>query len=205
MTTAALQTKTLILAQTGDGRSATHLRGTVLASSLAILRQRGREQAYFRALPCELHESIHALVAQAWLSMELATAHFCAMDRVFPDPQEQRANGITAAERTQNGYVATVLRSLRAAGADYVPMALERVPSVLERMVRGGNCLVYRTGLKDARIELVGYPFLAPRYCHNAWHGMFDSSLSLISRRIFVRNDLAFATGDRMALNLSWV
>jgi hypothetical protein len=202
---AALDTKVQILVQTGHGSRATELRGTVLASSLAILRQRGREQAYFGALPPELHANVQALVAQAWLPMDLAMAHFWAMDRVFPDPQEQRANGITAAERTQNGYVTTVLRSLRAAGADYVPMALERVPSVLERMVRGGSCTIYRTGIKDARIELVGYPFLAPRYCHNAWHGMFESSFSLISKRLFLRNDLAFANDERMALLLSWV
>jgi hypothetical protein len=187
------------------GSLATDVRGTVLSNGLAHVRERAREQAYFAALPARLHEGVLSLVAQAWLPMELATAHFQAMDAAFPDPHDQRSNGRSGAERSQNTYVRTVVQGLRSAGADYVPLALERVPSVIARMVRGGSCTVYRSGFKDARIELVGFPFLSARYCHNAWQGMFESSLSLVSRRIFVRNDLAFANHERMALLLSWV
>jgi hypothetical protein len=187
------------------GALATEIRGVVLANGLAIARERGREAAYFAALPRDAHSSMLALVAQAWLPMQLAVDHFTAMDAAFPDPAEQRENGRIGAERSQNAYVSTVVRGLRAVGADYVPAALERVPSVIARMVLGGSCVVSRSGIKDARIELRGFPFLRARYCHNGWVGMFESSLSLISRRLFVRSDLAFATDERMALLLSWV
>jgi len=69
----------------------------------------------------------------------------------------------------------------------------------------GGSLAAYRTGLKDARLELDGFPFIHVEYARNAWQGMFESALSVIAPRLFVRQDLGFNTGDRMALNISWV
>jgi hypothetical protein len=203
--TAALQSRNEIVVRSGDGSRATEIRGSLLVNGFAILRAAAREDAYFAALPAALHGTMRSLVAHGWVPMELATAHYLAMERVFPSPQEQRANGRNAAEKMQNGYVHTVVKGLRSSGADYMSPALERVPSVLDRVVRGGNCTIYRSGFKDARIELDGYPFLASRYVHNGWHGMFESSFALISRRIFVRSDVAYASNERMALLFSWV
>jgi hypothetical protein len=202
---AVAQRELTVTAKLGDGRAATEIRGTVLCNGLAIVREQGRERSYLDALPQSWHEQVLSLVASSWLPMDLAVAHFFAMDAAFPDAREQRENGKTGAVRSQNAYVATVVRGLRAAGVDYVPLGLTRVPSVVARQVCGGTCTVYRAGTKDARIELSGYPFLAAKYCHHAWQGMFESSLGVLSKRIFVRNDLGFATHERMALLLSWV
>jgi hypothetical protein len=187
------------------GTVATEVRGSLLASSLAVVRLRGRETAYFGALPPSQHQAIQELVAQAWLPVELAVAHYRALDHAFPQADEQRENGVLVAERTQNAYVETVVRGLKAAGALNMTTALQRVPAGIARTVRGGVCQVHSTGLKDARVELSGFPFLAVRYTHNAWQGMFESSLGIVSRKLFIRQDRAFAGADRMALVLSWV
>jgi hypothetical protein len=204
----AARTYEVIVPPTARGlvRPATEMRGTMLANSMAILRERGREPEYFAALPARHHEEVRFVLAQAWMPMELAVVHYEAMGRVFPDVREQVENGRVASERTQNGWIRTVARTLQATGSLDIPSVLKRLPQGVERFCRGGGSVaVYRTGLKDARIELDGYPFVHIEYARNAWQGMFESALSLITPRLFIRQDLRFAQGDRMALTVAWV
>ena len=177
----------------------------MLASSISILRARRSEHEYFRALPPAHHEAIRSLVAQAWLPMELGVAHYQAMAVVFPETSDQLENGRLAAARAQNGYVQTIAKALHATGSADVTLGLKRIPGVIGRIILGGECEVSLAGPKDARIELRGFPILATAYVHNAWQGMFESSLGGFSRRIFVRQDLAYGRADRMALQVSWV
>ncbi len=187
-------------------RPATEMRGSLLANSMAILRDHNRESEYFAALPTKHHEEVRFVVAQAWMPMELAVVHYETMGTVFPSIREQLLNGRTASERTQNGWVRTVARTLQATGTLDIPSTLKRLPAGVDRFCRGGGSVaVYRTGLKDARIELDGYPFVRIEYARNAWQGMFESALSLITPRLFVRQDLGYQQGDRMALTISWV
>jgi hypothetical protein len=185
---------------------ATELRGTLLASSLAMVREQGKETAYFAALDPAYHEAVRSVLAQAWLPMDLAVAHYRAMGTIFPAAHEQIDNGKIVSERTQNGYLRTIVRALHATGSLDIPTAVRRLPAVLERMVRGGGVAsAYRTGLKDVRIELADYPFLRASYTHNAWQGMFYSALSLVTARLTVRQDLRYRSDARMALDVSWV
>ena len=182
------------------------MRGTMLANSMAILREREREQEYFAALPARHHDEVRFVLAQAWMPMDLALIHYEAMGKVFPTVNEQVENGRIAAERAQNGYVRTVARTLQATGNLDIPSVLKRLPVAVERFCRGGGCVaVYRTGQKDARIELDGFPFARIEYARNAWQGMFESSLALITPRLFVRQDIRFQEGDRVAFTVSWV
>ena len=194
-----------VLAASCEEPVATHIRGSMLASSISILRARRSEHEYFRALPPAHHEAIRSLVAQAWLPMELGVAHYQAMAVVFPETSDQLENGRLAAARAQNGYVQTIAKALHATGSADVTLGLKRIPGVIGRIVRGGECEISLAGPKDARIELRGFPILATAYVHNAWQGMFESSLGVFSRRIFVRQDLAYGRADRMALQVSWV
>ena len=185
---------------------ATEVRGTLLATSLAMVRERGMEAAYFAALEPNFHDAVRSVLAQAWLPMEVAIAHYRAMGRVFPAMHEQIDNGKIVSERTQNAYLRTIVRALHATGSLDIPAAVRRLPAVVERMVRGGGvAAAYRTGRKDVRIELSGYPFLRAPYTHNAWQGMFYSALSLVTPRLTVRQDLRYRGDWRMALDVSWV
>lgn len=178
----------------------------MLANSMAILRDRGREEEYFAALPACHHQEIRFVLAQAWMPMELALVHYEAMGQVFRTVPEQLENGRVASERTQNGWIRTIARTLQATGSLDIPSALKRLPQGVERFCRGGGSVaVYRTGPKDARIELDGFPFVRIEYARNAWQGMFESALSLITQRLFVRQDLRFQQGDRVGFTVSWV
>jgi hypothetical protein len=204
----AARTYEVIVAPTvrGPVRPATEMRGTMLANSIAILREQGREEQYFAALPAKHHEEVRFVLAQAWMPMELALVHYETMGKVFPSVREQVQNGRIASERTQNGWLRTVARTLQATGSLDIPTALKRLPQAVERFIRGGGSVAaYRTGMKDLRMEFDGYPFVRIEYARNAWQGMFESGLSLIAPRLFIRQDLGFQQGDRMALTVAWV
>ena len=185
---------------------AREVRGTLLASSMATLRETELEYRYYECLAPEYHQEIKAFVPLSWLAMQVAVGHYQAMDLVYPTPEVQIANGRRTAERTQNGYIRTIARGLSATGHLDPAELLKRVADATQRFVQGGGAVAaYRTGPKDARVELVGFPFLSIAYARYGWQGMFESTLSLAARRVFVRQDVRFERDDRVAFLIAWV
>jgi hypothetical protein len=184
----------------------THLRGTVLASSFQLVREHGLEAAYFAELPAALHEAIRFVVATSWVELDVARAHFRVMDHIFPETLQQIANGRASSERTQKAYIVTMVRALHASGQISALAFIKRIPSVVERLLRGGGAVtVLGKGLKDARIEMHAHPLVETAYIRNSWQGMFESGIGLTTRRCFVRQDVGFARVDRVAFDISWV
>jgi hypothetical protein len=186
--------------------AATEVRGTLIASSRALLADAELEARYFAPVDPSIRGDIRDVMPLSWVSMDLTVAHYRAMDHVFPSPEQQIENGRLTAERTQNTYVRTIARALQASGRLDPAELLKRVAQATERAIRGGGAVAaYRTGPKDARVELVGYPFLAVGYARYGWQGMFESTLGLAAQRMFARQDMRFERDDRVAFLLSWV
>jgi len=182
------------------------LRGTVIATSLGMAREHGFEAKYFDHLPSELHAAVRDLQAASWVPMEVVVPHYRAMSHVFPSSEQQVENGRVSSERTQNAYIRTVVRALQATGQVSPLTGLKRLPAVFGRMLNGGGAAaVYSIGPKDARIELVNYPLLEVAYVRNGWQGMFESGLSLMSRRVVVKQDPKFRGVHNTAYVVSWV
>jgi hypothetical protein len=187
-------------------RPPTDLRGTVLAASFQLVRMQGREQAYFSALARDLHEAIRFVDPLTWVPLEVARAHFRAMQATFPEPTRQVENGRMASERTQKTYLQTVVRALHGSGQVTALDFIKRVPSAVERMLRnGGGVSVFSLGPKDARVEMHAHPLVETDYIRNSWQGMIEAGLSLVTRRAFVRQDRRFGTSDRFAFDIAWV
>ncbi len=169
---------------------ATHLRGALIVTSFHLMREQGHESRYFELLPRRLHETIRSLSATGWVPMDYAVAHYEVMGQLFPRAEQQIANGRLTAERAQNAYISTLARGMRSAGALTFTSGLKRMPGVLARQIDGGGAVAISTvGAKDVRIEMYGYPILDVAYVRHGWQGMFESSLSVLSRRVFVRLD----------------
>jgi hypothetical protein len=184
----------------------THLRGTVLASSFQLVREHGLEAAYLAALPAALHDAIRYVVPISWVELDIARAHFLAMEKVFPETRQQIENGHTSSARTQGTYLMTVVRALQASGQICALSFIKRIPDAFERMLRGGGALtVLGTGPKDARVEMHAHPLVETAYIRNSWQGMFEAGISMSTRRCFVRQDMRFTRADRLAFDISWV
>jgi len=185
---------------------ASHLRGALIVTSFHLMREQGHESRYFELLPKRLHETIRSLSATSWVPMNEAVAHYEVMGQLFPRAEQQVANGRLTAERAQNAYISTVARSMRSAGALTFTSGLKRVPSIFARQIDGGGAVaISAVSPKDVRIEMYGYPVLDVGYVRHGWQGMFESSLSLLTRRVFVRLDLNQQQKGCAVYAVAWV
>lgn len=182
---------------------ATDVRGTVLGTSLQAVRDRKLEERYFQLLPNAHHDGIRNLVMQSWIPMDLAMAHYRVMNELIRDPAEVRAIGRTVSDRVQKSYVMTLVQGLKASGVVHPGRILQRMPSVYERMSRGGACAVWRLGPKDARVELHGMPLAVIPYYRLGVEGIFEGGLSLAARAVRVSNKALSETA--VAFSISWV
>jgi hypothetical protein len=187
-------------------KPATELRGTMLSSSIGLLREHGREALYFQRLPSSLHEVMRNVEPLAWIDMETALVHYHVMNEVYPGGIEQIENGRLIGARTFNTYVKTLLRAMSVGGQLDPTVLLRKLVQGTERSMRGGGALAaYRTGPKDARIEMVAFPILSIPYVRHAFQGIFEVLLAPTAKRVFVREDSSFGRNQRIALSVSWV
>jgi hypothetical protein len=128
------------------------------------------------------------------------------MQRVFPDPLVQLANGHKSSDRTQKAYLQTVVRALSASGQITALSFIKRVPAAFERLLLGGGAVtVLGVSPKDARLEMHAHPLVETAYIRNSWQGMLEAGIELTTRRCFVRQDSRFTRPDRLAFDISWV
>jgi hypothetical protein len=183
---------------------ASAIRSTTLISSLNAIEQAGKTAAYQKLLPQEHAQALRELVAGQWASIDIGMAHYGTVEQLGFTTLEARDNGRLVAKHVQNGYFATIVRTL---GSGVTLWALlQRLPALLNRQVQGGGCAVYRMGPKDARIELHGIPIARFSYVRDGWAGMFEGTLELVVRKVYARDVTPPRTGDTVtSFTLSWV
>lgn len=181
------------------------VRGTLLASSLQGVRERGLQDTYFEALDSQHHDTIREMVAATWLPVEVAMAHYEAVDALGLSARAQWTMGRRVAERVQHGWAGTVVRALKASGAVTPLRVLGRFPSGWERLMDGGATAVYQTGPKDLRVEGHGVPMAPGTYFRNAFGGMFESTLELVARTVYVSELPRYRGPTTCAYSISWV
>ncbi len=182
---------------------ATAIRSTTLISSLGTLRALGLAEAYFAQLPSGHHAAIRDLVTGVWLPMDLGIAHYAAIERLNLSAEQARENGRRVSQSVQNSYFVTLVRTLGSGVTLW--SVLPRLPSFLARLVDGGACAVYRDGPKDARVEIHGVPIARFSYVRLGWAGMFESTLELLARRVYVRDVSPPRTSSMAAFTIAWV
>lgn len=181
---------------------ATHLRGTVLASSLSAIEGLGMRDDYFATLAPEHHDAIRGLVVNDWIPMALALAHYGALETMGLAGEVARDNGRKVADRVQKSYLATLVRAL---GVGITPWSiLPRTQSVLDRLLLGSTVAVYKVGPKDARIEMHGIPIARYAYVRSGWSGMIEGGLDLVCRKSFVKDVSARRTETIACYLVTW-
>lgn len=184
---------------------ATEIRGTMLATSYQLMRGAGFEARYREQLPADVAAILPVPSALSWYPMHIALVHYRLMEQLFPDPRDQIANGRRSSELTQNAHIQTLARGLTSMGTIDPAAIVRRAPKFFERLLVGGAVGVWSNGAKDMRVEFHAPPIVGIAYVRNGWQGMFESSLSLFTRRCFVKQDAAFGNEKRMAFDISWV
>ncbi len=201
------QGETVVPLRTTSGKVApvTHIRSTLVASSVQTLRARGLFDEYLGKLPKEMHATVLDAVAGSWMPLAVGMAHYAAADAIGLSSLEQFSNGRLVAERVQNTMLGTLVRAAKNIGV--TPwMGLEQFQRMWDRVLLGGSGAVYRLGPKEARVEAHGNPLVKWAYFRNSWRGMFAGSGELFCKKLYATEVAAPAPTSHspFVLRISW-
>jgi len=156
------------------------IRATVLSSSLQAVRERSLQDDYFALLDEEHHDAIHSMIPQSWLPIELAVAHYEAMDQLL-STADAREIGRVVAKRVHHSYLGILVRGIRATGLVSPMRVLVRFDAIVARMIEGGGVRAAEVGSKDALAEIHRIPLAHIPYFRAGIEGICESSLGLIA------------------------
>jgi hypothetical protein len=181
----------------------TLVRSTLLASSILGVRKRGLIADYERFLPAEMHDAVLNAVTGSWLPVEVAMAHYRAVESLQRPVAEQYAAGEHVADRIQNSVLRTLVRVAKNVGV--TPWTgLDYFPRLWDRLLMGGSPAVYQLGPKEARVEIRGVPMIEFACFRNGWRGMFGGSGRLFANQVFVHEITRYTTKTDTAFRISW-
>lgn len=184
--------------------TATAVRGTLIASSLQAMRSQGLEDHYFAVLEPEYERMIRELLVRSWIPMDVANAHYQAMDSLGYARQEMVDNGSAVGDRIQGTFLGTVLRQLSATGVLDIWAAVPKLPKAWGRIVQGGAITVGRLGPKEAHLGIHGLKLTEIEYFCAGLEGLALATMQVLHKAAYVRQIGAPKAGY-VAYRISWV
>jgi hypothetical protein len=183
---------------------ATEVRGTLIVSSVTMLRERGLLERYRGAVSPDLRDRILEVTAASWVPVGYIVAHYEACDRFDFTTTELIALGREFTQKLHRPIIEVVLRLAGAAGVTPWTLA-EQLPRIWDRMYRGGSVEATKLGPKEARIDIRGFPCAHIRYSRVAWRGVLLGGTELFSQRAFVAEIPSRCNSTSLAYRVSWV
>ncbi len=121
----------------------TQVRGTLIATSLRIVGERGQLEDYLARLPTPYHEAVRNAVPGVWLPIETAMAHCAAIDALGLSALD--AIGRDIAVRIRGSFLGTMVRL--ASNVGVTPwIGLSGFERLWDRLLQGGSAAVYKVG-----------------------------------------------------------
>lgn len=182
----------------------TRVRSTLLLSSRKVLAERGLFERYDAALTPSERQSLERLVAGRWIGIEVALAHYQAIDRLRLPPSEQIALGMAVVSSVQNVLLASVLRMVQSFGMS--PWrALTYYSRLWDRLFMGGDMMIEKLGPREAAVSMYSAPLAAIPYYRVAMRGVQEGTLAAVYgwQRIHV-SELA-ATDRMVKYRIAWI
>jgi hypothetical protein len=192
-----------ILALPAPVHAMRHARSTVLLGSLAVLRAAGKFDAYAALLPGPHRDILLNMVAGSWIPVEVAFSHYEACDGLGFSADQQAANGRSVFDRTSGTLLGTMIRMAREAGVSPWTV-LPHFQRYWERGYDGGGVGVFRTGPKEARLEIVHVRLVDARYYRNALRGLITGIVELFCTKAYVVERPGARAPGTMTMRLQW-
>jgi len=182
-----------------------HVRGTLLASSMQSLRSRGLFERYSALLPDSHRDRVLNSVAGEWLTTEIALAHYTTCDALGLSVDDQIGMGHDVSRRIHETFLGLVVKVARGVGV--TPWAVfPKINSLYTRIFRGGGIQITRLGPKDAKVQTLGLSPLGIPYFRNAYLGMYEAGVGMFAANVQVRAlSLAVSPPDKdFLLHVAW-
>lgn len=187
----------------GKDHLATHLRSTLLTTSLQSLRAHGYYDRYAALLPAQDRDAVLTSVAGVWLPMAVGVAHYKACDALGLAAAEQFAIGREVGDRVQGTLLGLVVRTAKTAGLS--PWAgLSNCTRLYLRLFQGGSVRLVKLGPKEARLELVNNPLAASQHYRNGFRGVAVAGAELFCQKVYGTEMPKMTTPTGFALRLAW-
>jgi hypothetical protein len=178
----------------------THFRSSWLNSSL---RERGYFEGYVRGLPASFHDVVLASVAGTWLPIDVAIAHYAAVDALSIPAATIFEMGRQVQDHAQSIIAPLALRAARDLGV--TPWFIfGQFRKIWDRTWRGGDFAIDKIGPKEADLEIVGWTVAGSAYIRNALRGVFDGMLGACCERVYIQ-EAPPRTRRALRFRFNWV
>jgi hypothetical protein len=159
-----------------------HLRSTLLQSSLTALRERGHFAAWSDTVAPEFRATIVEALAPTWLPIEVGMAHYDACDRLKLAPHELAAIGEAVGLRMQATFLGTLSKAIHQAGVTpWTPMP--HFGRLWGRLFMGGSNQIDKLGPKDLELDVRGLALVRFGYFRHAYASLVRAGLLLFGAR----------------------
>jgi hypothetical protein len=181
---------------------ATHFRSTWLSTSMRGLRERGLLDRYLATLPKVHHDAVLNSIAGIWLPIDVATAHYRALDALALPAVEIIEMGREAGQRAQGSVVATAARAARRSMGPWA--VLVQLPKIWDRMWVGGGAAVFKLAERDARVEVIRWPCASVGYCRVGLRGVVEGWAEIAGMRVTVAEVSSQCTATSLMYRVQW-
>jgi hypothetical protein len=178
-------------------------RGTWITSSVRALKNRGFFDAYIAHVAEEDRDRILYCTAGSWVPVDLVVRHYAACDALALPTETLLELGMEVTERVHGSSVA-LGRSLASASGVTPWTILGRLDKLWTRAVLGGGVAVAKTGPKDGRVEIVGFPVSRFRYNRLATRGIIRGLIGLFCTSAWVHEVPAMCTATTLGFRVQW-
>lgn len=186
-----------------DSEHITHIRSTLITSSIHNLKELGFLERYLRVVPRSFRDEVLAPRAPGWLPVEQAATHYRACEEMALSPPELDR----IADSVVTNITATLLSTFRRAASRAAEgttawHSLAQAERLFSRMNRGGAVRITRRAAAEALVEVRGsnlytIPYYAFGHC-----AMLRVQVQLFAKKVQVRT-LSVGQREHRAL-INW-
>jgi hypothetical protein len=159
-------------------RPVTHVRSTLIQSSLKQLKEHGHFDAYERSLPPASRSTILETLGPTWLSIELAVAHYQTCEALQLTAAERLRIGEAVGARMNSTLIGTLARVAKLSGL--TPWGFYgQLERLWRRAFQGGAIGLQRLGPNQSSIEVRGLTLCRYEYFRDGFAGVITSIANL--------------------------
>lgn len=179
----------------------THVRSTLIQSSLKQLRASGHFDAYEQRLPADKRVEILDTLAPMWLSMEVAEAHYQACDELQLTSAELTRIGEAVGKQLNSVLISALARAAKLTGI--TPWQFYgQLGRMWSRAYQGGAVGLKRITATESLVEIRGLPLCRFEYFRYGCCGVFTAIANLAAQR--ATTTIVDHGADMLRLRGSW-
>jgi hypothetical protein len=181
----------------------TEVRSTLLIAGIQSVRAQGLYEQYSDVLSSEVRESLVGLAGGIWVPVELAVAHYAAMDRLDIGRLTIEALGAEVAERAWKHILAPVFTRAKRIGPKPWE-AFSHTHETVKLNWRGGDVQITKESPTQALYEWAGQPCANIPYFVTSFGSFMRALTNLFSSRAYYSVVPERSSPTTIALRLWW-